>query len=104
MTSNLEGSYQIDKTNVVNSKYHLVIGTRKKPTPDKPKYYLLHRLSPTNHKYISSLYTINGQEMAKYYSFEWQGQHYTLTYLDGQDKAEIRSAIMPVKGVAGSNP
>lgn len=104
MTSNLDGSYQTVKSNLFNSKYHLVIGTRKKPTLDKPKYYLLHRLSPTNHKYISSLYPIIGQEMAKFYSFEWQGQHYTLTYLDGQDKAEIRSAIMPVKGVAVPNP
>lgn len=100
MNSNLEGQYHTDKSNLLKTDLHLVIGTRKKPSVHKPKYYLLHRLSPTNFQYISSLYLLDGKEKEQIFSFDWQGQQYTLTYQEGQNRAEI----MPYKGVVVSNP
>lgn len=99
MNSNLEGRYQTCKSNLVNSRYHFVIGSRKKPSIQKPKYYLLHRLSPTNFQYISSLYPLEGQETDQIFSFDWNGQQYTLTYLDGQ-----QAEISPLRVQGGNSP
>lgn len=81
MLSNLAGVYHIDKSNLVKPGIHLVIGTRKKPTPNKPKYYLLRRDSPSKHVFISSLYP-EGQEGAENslqaYSLDWGGVRYKL--------------------------
>lgn len=82
MQTNLVGLYQMDKSNLLQpgQNIHLVIGTRKKTTPQKPPNYLLRRFSLKQHIFISSLY--EWQEMAgngkQAYSFDYQGIDYVL--------------------------
>jgi hypothetical protein len=90
----LVGHYQTDNTNFLNvsqSGLHLVIGTRKKPTHQKPKNYLLQKVSHTKYIYISSLF--EWQEMTDNgitaYSLDYQGEHYVLKVYKGTQKAEI---------------
>lgn len=99
MTSNLDGRYHTDKSNLLKQDIHLVVGSRKKPSIQKPKYYLLHRLSPTTHQYISSLYPLDGQEKDQIFTFDWKGQQYTLTYLEGQE-----AEISPLRVVGVNSP
>lgn len=80
--SNLVGQYQTANTSLqkLGEKVHLIIGTRKKTTPQKPVKYLLQRLSPSQHIFISSLYqwqemTENGKQA---YSFDYKGIEYVL--------------------------
>ena len=92
MSSNLVGAFHIDKANLLSpdQKLHLVIGSRQKPTPTKPKYYLLQRLSPKEHIYISSLFEVPEWSVnaPQHYSFDWKGQEYTLT-IDQAKKTTI---------------
>lgn len=95
--TNLSGSYHLDKANMVcpAQNLHLVIGTRRKPTPQKPPFYLLQRLSPQQHIYISSLF--EWQEVASneptgaknWYSFDWQGTNYVLCLDHASKEARI---------------
>jgi hypothetical protein len=87
MASNLIGEYQFTNSTlnkVGDPSVILVISNRKKPSAGKPKYYLLHRLSPNQHKYISSLY--EGQERQengfKTYFLEYEGSKYCLQFTD----------------------
>lgn len=87
MFSNLVGQYQTDKSDLVkvSENLHLVIGTRQKPTPQKPKNYLLQRINPKQHIYISSLYEVpvfspnEPTAPLQAWSFDWQGKNYQLT-------------------------
>lgn len=92
MDTNLTGQFVIDKSNLIRSDLHLVIGQRKKPTPTKPKYYLLARLSPSSHVFISSLYP-TGQESpeigSQVYSLDHTGRSYILTIDQESGKATI---------------
>lgn len=56
--SNLMGSYYMTQTKLVNisNGVTLTIGTRKKPTPTKPKYFLLLLTQQGKRVYLSSLY------------------------------------------------
>ena len=105
----LVGQYQTDNSNLLNlsqSGLHLVIGTRKKPTPQKPKNYLLQRVSPTKHIYISSLF--EWQELTaegiSAYSMDYNGQDYVLHIDHNTKKASISLLNQnPSKGVAQTN-
>jgi hypothetical protein len=95
MSSNLVGLYQIDKSNLLkqSENLHLVIGTRKQPTPTKPKYYLLQRLPNNRHIYVSSLFDApqwaeNGLQV---YSLDWQGVNLKLT----MNQTAQTAAILP---------
>jgi hypothetical protein len=99
--SNLMGSYQTDKSNLIKvsqKEVHLVIGNRKKPTAKKPKYYLLQRHSATRFTYISSLF--EWQEMAgngtTAYSLDYQGEHLVLILRHASNEAEI-ALMTPIR-------
>ena len=105
--SNLAGRYNIDKSNWVKPGIHLVVGTRKKTTPNKPKNYLLRRDSPLKHVFISSLYP-EGQEGAEKspqtYSIDWQGVAYGVTVNQDSQTAEINFLVKPGQGAAAQTP
>jgi hypothetical protein len=90
---NLVGEYQTAKSNLLSpgQNLHLVIGQRKKTTPQKPPNYLLQRLSPKEHIFISSLY--EWQEMAvnglTAYSFDFKGVDYVLMINHSTQTAQI---------------
>lgn len=94
MNVNLQGRYHIDKSNLLKGDLHLVIGTRKKPSANKPKNYLLHRLGKY-HSYLSSLYpvpvqdSIQGVTDAQIWEFDYQGGKYTLAIKQAENQAEI---------------
>jgi hypothetical protein len=105
----LVGDYQTDNTNFLNvsqSGLHLVIGTRKKPTPQKPKKYLLQKVSPTKYIYISSLF--EWQEMTDNgitaYSIDYEGVDYVFR-IDHNTKTASISLLnqTPSKGVVQPN-
>jgi hypothetical protein len=93
MNSNLIGQYQIDKSNLIGINAHLVIGSRKHPTANKPKNYLLLKISPTQYKFISSLYPIQPIE-ANRYTFDHSGINYILEL----NREQNRAIIQPYKG------
>jgi hypothetical protein len=88
--ANLQGRYQIQKSNLVREgeNWSLVIGRRQKPTPKKPLHYLLYRSQTGKHTYISSLFpkgqngVLNDSEI---YSLDLDGIYYILT-LDREAK------------------
>lgn len=84
--TNLVGTYQKDKSNLLKGNIHLVIGTRQKPTITKPSHFLLFRHPKGNHTYISSLYPLS-QKQAKNdsqaYSFDLDSVNYILTIEQG---------------------
>jgi len=84
--TNLVGSYQKDKSNLLKGPIHLVIGTRQKPTPTKPSHFLLFRQPKGNHTYISSLYPIacnQPKNELQAYSFDLDSANYILTIEQG---------------------
>lgn len=107
MYSNLQGQFHSDKANLlkIGETLHLVIGTRKKATPQKPPHYLLQRVSPKQHIYISSLF--EWQEMSenglKAYSFDYKGVDYVLIIDTKTQIAQISLLNQqPVKGVVSN--
>lgn len=56
----------------------LIIGTRKKASPKKPKYYLLQKHSPQKFTYVSSLFPINEYT----FSADYQGCNYQVSFSD----------------------
>lgn len=113
MDVNLVGRFHIDKSNLLKPDLHLVIGTRRKPSPNKPKHYLLIKAAG-QFSYLSSLYPFD-QDMpvrsleAEIYSLEWEGVNYLLTVNTGLKQAEISllrigsNAAMPLKGGGGGS-
>lgn len=105
MSTNLVGKYQLDKANLLSESQnlHLVIGTRKKTTPQKPPFYLLQRVSSKQHIYISSLFEwqeMTGNSLVGY-SFDWQGTEYVLMLNHNTRTAQITLLIkQPGKEVA----
>lgn len=70
----------------------LIIGSRKHPTPTKPKNYLLLRHKTGKSTYISSLYNypLKGQENhLKTYSMDWEGVKYLVTFDEVADEVKI---------------
>lgn len=43
MGTNLVGQFHIDKSNLLKPNLHLVIGSRKKQSANKPKHFLLEK-------------------------------------------------------------
>lgn len=91
--ANLSGQYQIANSTLVsqdNPGLKLVIGARKKPTPQKPPNFLLQALPGGNFLYLSSLFPApNWGENT--YSLDFQGQYYTLQI----DRAAGQATISP---------
>lgn len=56
----------------------LIIGTRKKASIKKPKYYLLQKHNPNKFTYISSLFPINEYT----FSADYQGCNYQVSFSD----------------------
>lgn len=93
MNVNLVGQFHIDKSNLLKPNLHLVIGSRKKPSANKPKYFLLQKTG-SSFVYLSSLFPfdqdmpVRSQE-AEIYSFDWQGKYFLLTLKTAEKQAEI---------------
>jgi hypothetical protein len=86
------GCFQLDKSNLLGPACTLVIGTRKHPTPSKPKNYLLLK-EGGKFIYLSSLYPVpphKGQETPQIFDLEVGGVQYQLSIDKGQKQAEIR--------------
>lgn len=109
MSTNLEGTYQRDKSNFVSSakNFILTLTTRANTTPKKPPLFLIYKASD-NPKgvYVSSLYESVSQDTKTSknepltYLFDWQGVKYTMTITD-------TSAVInqkDIKGGVGKNP
>jgi hypothetical protein len=88
MSTKIEGEYLLTKSNLHKSDVELVIGTRKKPEISKPKYYLLHKVSPKQFVYVSSLYPLDNSLNA--FSLDFKGQKLTLKIDKENSKAEIQ--------------
>jgi hypothetical protein len=106
---NLVGQYQTDNSNLLKEsqiRLHLVIGTRKKTTPQKPKNYLLQRVNPKEHLFISSLYEWpqRAENGTTAYYFDWKGNYYSLTINQIASTAAIFPLTeMPTKEAASPN-
>jgi hypothetical protein len=92
--ANLQGQYHLTNSTLLKEdtqQTHLLIGSRRKPTPTKPKYFLLEKVSQKGGKYISSLYPSpkwaeNGLQA---YFFDFGGQDYELTLDRPNQRATI---------------
>ncbi len=101
--SNLLGEFQIDNSNLLRQgePLHLVISQRQKPTAQKPRKYLLQRVSPKHHIYISSLFEWAGNASneatgaSETFSFDWKGTNYFLNLNYTTNTAAI--SIFPPK-------
>lgn len=100
MKTNIVGEFDILPMSKLGHKITgvtLTIGTRKHPTPQKPKNFLLLILPTGKRVYISSLYP-NPQNKAENplqgYYFDYQGIKYTLT----QDFTTGVTIISPLSG------
>lgn len=102
--TNLQGKYQIQKSNLIQdgTDWVLVIGRRQKPTLSKPLQYLLYKSKAGKHTYISSLFP-KGQEGSKNgletYSLDLDGIYYILTL----DRANGIGSITPTFSVIPIN-
>lgn len=108
MYPNLVGGYHIADSNLVKSKepLHLVVCRRRKPTPQKPPFYLLHRHTPTRHTYLSSLYPlgeIEAQNHLQGYSMEVGGVCYLLMLDQEAGTAQISVLDRVPKREAATN-
>lgn len=115
MDINLQGRYHIDKSNLLKPNLHLVIGSRKKPSANKPKHFLLQKTG-SSFVYLSSLFPFNqdapeGATDAQIFSFDWQGSYYLLNLETAGKQAEISlmetgsHAAKPLQGGGtGSKP
>lgn len=94
MISKLKGVYQLDKTNLLKQGTHLIIGTRHKPSGNKPKHYLLQKTGQNQHKYLSSLYpapdTFTSSQDAQIWQFDYLGGDFLLIINQAENQAEIK--------------
>lgn len=107
MKPKLAGQYDLSKSNLLKGDLHLVIGTRHKASPNKPKNFLLHRAGK-DHFYLSSLYPVQdaaeGPGEAQIWHFDYEGGKYTLAVKQAENQAEISpmepgsNATMPEQG------
>lgn len=102
MSVNLQGSFDLDKSNLKSHNLQLVIGIRHKPSANKPKHFLLHKVSASSFKYISSLYPLSGNVPvsltdAQNWTFDYQGKEYQLSIDKAANKAEIKPYCKPAE-------
>lgn len=100
--TNLIGQYQIDKHTLKKTDIQLVIGTRKQPSPTKPKNYLLQKIGQS-FKYVSSIYPVidkEGKIQGLKFEFDTNEGKYLLTMNQAANEAEI----MPCEEVVVSIP
>lgn len=94
MAVKLNGVYQLEKSNLLKQGLHLIIGTRHKPSGNKPKNYLLEKTAQKQHKYVSSLYpapdTITRSESTQIWQFDYLGEDFLLTINQAENQAEIK--------------
>lgn len=90
MTANYKfvGNYQINGSYLISKNLKLLISERKKPTLNKPKYFLIDK-SGTKGTYISSLYYVAENQ----YYFDFNGTRYELTYIS-DSQAVIQSNMI----------
>lgn len=74
----LEGKYLINGSNLSssNDRIKLVIGTRKNPSINKPKKYLLWKHSPSKFTYLSSMYPVDETT----FSIDYEGVNYQVSF------------------------
>ncbi len=85
---NFVGNYQINGSYLISKNLKLLISERKKPTLNKPKYFLIDK-SGTKGTYISSLY----QKAENQYYFDFNGTRYELNYIS-DSQAVIQSNMI----------
>ena len=90
MTANYKfvGNYQINGSYLISKNLKLLISERKKPTLNKPKYFLIDK-SGTKGTYISSLY----QKAENQYYFDFNSTRYELNYIS-DSQAVIQSNMI----------
>lgn len=96
MGPKLEGVYQLDKSNLLKDDLFLVIANRKKPSPKKPKNYLLFK-QKAGFKYLSSLFPWEPEaglkEGLKAFSFDFEGKDYILFIFTFENQAIIQELV-----------
>jgi hypothetical protein len=81
--ANLIGQYELANsqlTKIGDDPVIIKLASRKVPTPQKPKFYLLLLFPGGGCKYISSLYPVTEwpEITTQAYSMDWQRQSYVL--------------------------
>lgn len=95
--ANLIGRYQTAKNSkLVSEDLTLVIGTRRKPSANKTKHYLLAIRGEKTFEYVSSMYPV--AEVPNTFQIDYKGANYILII----DKAE--AVIMAPEKADTSNP
>jgi hypothetical protein len=95
MRANVIGVFDIVSPTYLKNKITgltLLIGSRKTPTPTKPKNYLLLKHKSGKVTYISSLYEHPPKEPKnpfKIYSMDWEGVRYLVTFDEGSGEVKI---------------
>ena len=84
---NFVGNYQIKGSYLISKNLKLLISERKKPTLNKPKYFIIDKSVPKGN-YISSLYYVAENQ----YYFDFNGIRYELNYSSG-NTAEIKHTL-----------
>jgi hypothetical protein len=69
----LVGNFQREGNTLIAQGVKLLISERKQPTPNKPKYFLVDKVS---NQYVSSLFETEGLYT---YRFDFKGVKYLLT-------------------------
>jgi hypothetical protein len=82
------GNYQINGSYLISKNLKLLISERKKPTLNKPKYFLIDK-SGTKGTYISSLYYVAENQ----YYFDFNSTRYELNYIS-DSQAVIQSNMI----------
>ena len=89
----LSGTYQQRGAYLHSETLVLIIGTRHKPTANKPKYYLLAKGRGEGRqpdKWISSIYPMPDSDGL--YSFDYAGRQYKLTISPESGQAVIQES------------
>lgn len=104
--SKLCGQYQTDKSNLLKAGTHLVIATRRKESPNKPKNYLLLKESG-GFKYLSGLYPFTGDlepiSGVQFFSLDYQGEDYLLCLNAAKNEAKISLLPKPTNSPRSIN-
>ncbi len=81
--------YSVKGNRIISKNFEFLIVTRKKPTKQKAKKYLLHVESSKKRNYISSLYPVGNS--INQFKLDYQGSTYFLS-IEG-NSAIIKSTL-----------
>jgi hypothetical protein len=100
MSPKLVGCYEIKNSNLVKPDLNLVIGTRRKAGPNKPKNYLLIK-SGNRFTYLSGMFPFTNdlepKEGVFWYSLDYEGVNYILCLKRAENQAQITRIDSPDK-------